>query len=83
MKIDIAILKANLSPFRAFGISLLAAWFVLGTATPGLRAAPTELKDTPAPAIQHYNLGADKVALSGHLFVPLHELSCDTEGCRH
>jgi len=68
VKHDIALMKPNTSTHRTLArhISLFAAVAVASIASVSLRAAPAELKEKPATAIQHYNLGADKVALKGY-----------------
>ena len=68
VKHDIALMKPNTSTHRTLArdIWIFAAVAVVSIASVSLRAASAELKEKPATAIQHYNLGADKVALKGY-----------------
>jgi len=61
-------MKLNLLILRTLArhIPLYSAVVLAFISSLSLRAAPAELKEKPAAAIQHYNLGQDKVALKGY-----------------
>jgi len=61
-------MKPNLSIPRTLPrqIPLFSAVFLAFISSLSLSAAPPESNEKPASAIQHYNLGADKVALKGY-----------------
>ena len=61
-------MKPHLSIPHTFArhIPLCSAIVLAFVCTLGLPAASAESKEKPAAAIQHYNLGADKVAIKGY-----------------
>jgi YHS domain-containing protein len=68
VKHDIALMKPHLSIPHTLArhIPLCSAIVLAFVCTLGLPAASAESKEKPAAAIQHYNLGADKVAIKGY-----------------
>jgi len=68
VKHDIALMKPHRSIPRTLArhIPLCSAVVLAFVSALSLPAAPAESKEKPAAAIQHYNLGADKVAIKGY-----------------